>query len=785
MIKSINNNWLYDAQYDEKYIYEIMTSGNRIQIPHTNVELPYNYVNEKDYQIKSSYQYVFDADTSFNHTFIEFEGVAHYTQVYLNGIYVGDHKGGYTQFTFEITQELKKKENLLTVFVDSSETLNIPPFGKVIDYLTYGGIYREVNLIQKNEYYIKDVYSYGLDLLSSPVIGLDLEVNKQLDGLLVDVEISHENIEFIALKDIELHDIKESFKFDAKSIELWSLENPTLYDVKVTLKTKDKIYDTYSFKTGYREAQFTDKGFYLNGNHLNIIGLNRHQSYPYVGYAMPKSAQAKDADILKYELGVNLARGSHYPQSKHFLNRCDEIGLLVFEEIPGWQNIGDQEWKEISIKNVSEMILAHRNHPSIINWGVRINESQDDKEFYTRTNDVARKLDPHRQTGGIRNIEMVKPDKDAWLEDVYTYNDFDYRDGHALTDTRKVFPVSNIPAIVTEHSGHTFPTKSFDNEARRQMHTLRHLNIINHMMGKKEISGSIGWCAFDYNTHIEFGSGDRICYHGVMDMFRNTKMASAAYASQGVTTPYLTVSSEMNIGEHDRAIISDAYVFTNCDYVEMYRNDELVSTMTPNIDLFANLPHAPMLIDWFGNTLVDEEGYTPQEANRIKEIHRAITRYSIQGLPETFRELAKNDEELDHIMNLHNKYIQNWSNKVVVYKFIGYQNDKPVITVRKGGEFESNVKVTADSSTLINEATYDVTRLTIERINENGNRQVYSNDVFELDCSDNIEIIGDDLVSLIGGVRSFWVKSIHGTTGNAWVKISNRSFSQTVELSIR
>lgn len=132
---------------------------------------------------------------------------------------------------------------------------------------------------------------------------------------------------------------------------------------------------------GFRQAVFQKDGFYLNGHKLRIRGLNRHQSYPYVGYAMPASIQRMDAEVLKKELGLNAVRTSHYPQSQEFINRCDELGLMVFTEIPGWQHIGDEAWKAQAVENVKDMVIQYRNHPSIILWGVRINESQDDDEF--------------------------------------------------------------------------------------------------------------------------------------------------------------------------------------------------------------------------------------------------------------------------------------------------------------------------------------------------------------------------------------------------------------------
>src|SRR5690606_33466395 len=170
---------------------------------------------------------------------------------------------------------------------------------------------------------------------------------------------------------------------------------------------------------GFRSVAFTTEGFRLNGKPLKLRGLNRHQSFPYSGYALGRAAQERDAEILKRELHVNIVRTSHYPQSTWFLDHCDRIGLLVFEEIPGWQHIGGAAWKAEAVENVRRMITRDWNHPSIIIWGVRINESQDDHDFYVDTNRVAHELDKTRQTGGVRFITDSE-----LLEDVYTMNDF-------------------------------------------------------------------------------------------------------------------------------------------------------------------------------------------------------------------------------------------------------------------------------------------------------------------------------------------------------------------------
>ena len=274
----------------------------------------------------------------------------------------------------------------------------------------------------------------------------------------------------------------------------------------------------------------------MNGEPLKRRGLNRNQSFLYSGYAQGKRSQEKDAEILKYDLACNIVRTSHYPQSHYFLDRCDEIGLLVFEEIPGWQHIGGESWKDESVANVERMIRRDWNHPSIIIWGVRINESPDDHDFYIRTNVAAKALDTTRPTGGVRCI----PDSEL-LEDVYTMNDFVLGEFEMPGNNRPRTPLRgqkevtgldrNVPYLVTEYNGHMYPTKAGDPEERQTEHVLRHADVLNAATGDDRIAGRIGRSMFDHNTHKDFGAGDRICHHGVMTIFRQPQFAAHVHAS--------------------------------------------------------------------------------------------------------------------------------------------------------------------------------------------------------------------------------------------------------------
>ena len=296
---------------------------------------------------------------------------------------------------------------------------------------------------------------------------------------------------------------------------------------------------------------------------------------------MPSRVQRRDALILKRDLKCNIVRTSHYPQSPHFLDACDEIGLLVFEEIPGWNHIGDQQWKDLSVRDVEAMIRRDWNHPAIILWGVRINESKDDHEFYTRTNSLAHALDDSRQTGGVRynyGSEL--------LEDVFTMNDF----GIPLK------PPKHTPYLNTEFIGHTYPTKQNDNVERVMEHTMRHARVHNQIGADNRYAGGLGWCAFDYNTHANFCSGDRVCYHGVSDIFRIPKPAAGFYKSQCDPKEEIVLDPAFHWARGDRNNSFDVVmVCSNCDQLKIYIADRLVAEVEPDRQNFANLPHPPFI----------------------------------------------------------------------------------------------------------------------------------------------------------------------------------------------
>ena len=779
----INNDWLFAENFKEEYIFgNIDENMTQARLPHTTRELPFNYFSEDSYQMLCAYRKLIYAPKKWanKRVIITFEGAAHYAEVFLNGEKIGEHYSGYTAFSLELTGRLKfDEENILVVKLDCRENLNIPPFGNVIDYMTYGGIYRDVYLDIKEECYIDDVFV-------KPEITGKIDSDIRLSG-----EIPHDAVirQTAAFENCENEILlaenkvaKQEFSISGfvENVKLWDIDHPGRYLIRTELIADGAVIDVNEVAVGFRRAEFTKEGFLLNGRRVQIRGLNRHQSYPYVGYAMPESLQRDDARVLK-GLGVNAVRTSHYPQSQYFIDECDKLGLLVFTEIPGWQHIGDKKWQDQAVKNVEEMVLQYRNHPSIIIWGVRINESPDNHDFYIRTNEVAHRLDPTRQTGGVRNFS-----KSELLEDVYTYNDF-FHDGKKAGCEPKADITSNKdkPYLITENNGHMFPTKSFDNEDHRLEHALRHAKVINDVASHPDICGSFAWCMADYNTHRDFGSGDRICYHGVTDMFRNHKMAAAVYKSQGNYETVLEISSSMDIGEHPASINGMVWIFTNADSVKMYKNGNFIKEYVPHNEHFPSMLKSPILIDdYVGNILEVEEKMPPNKARYIAEAVNFIGLYGYPNITPMPTKMAKKcltayETTIDQIVNLYAKYVGNLGSQSTVYRFEAIKDGRVVKTVTKTQMDKISLETQASHTNLHEGTSYDVSVVRIRAVDENGNLLSYSNEAIKVTAEGPIEIIGPDMFSLRGGMAGFYVKTA-GEKGEANVKISCPRFEDKI-----
>ena len=761
-MNKINNDWEYIDQWSDAFIID--SSANKVvRLPHTVQELPLHYANSESYQKVVGYRkkLTFESSLKDRRYFIRFDGSAHETTVYFNGKELYVHSCGYTAFIVELTDNiLFDQENVLTVKVDSRESLNTPPFGFVIDYLTYGGIYRDVWLYDKPAYFIKDVFvtTNTLDTVS---------VSIQTDGLVpidsYQVKILDSMGEIIAQQAVSIN--KHQVQIPVKNIHAWTAESPTLYRCIVELGD-----DTFATNFGFRTIRFDQNNLYINDQKVFLRGLNRHQCYPYIGYAAVDSLQEEDVRILKEELHVNAVRTSHYPQSQSFINACDRYGLYVFTEIPGWQHIGDQTWKQQAIRNTEDMVLQYRNHPSIILWGVRINESLDDDELYAKTNAVARNLDPTRPTAGVRYLT-----KSHLLEDIYTFNDFSYHgENKGALSKSEVMIDTHHPLIISESNGHMFPTKSFDTQARRQEHALRHARVFSDAMSDGQHTGVFQWCMFDYATHKDFGSGDRICYHGVMDSFRNPKLAASVYASQQDEEPVLEISTSMDIGDYNAGNLPDFYAFTNADEVRLYKNDQFVSTFSHSA--YSGLKHGPIRIDdTIGKLLETNEHFSKKKAADIRKCLLASKKYG-SNLPLRYRLLYAKmifQYKLSYSdgVTLFGKYVSGWGSDSITWRFDAIKNGKVVKSIIKRPSTKLHLSYQVSRTSLVEGSCYDMSAIRIQVKDEYHNLASYAQLPLNLITTGPIEIVGPNTVVTEGGMTGTYIKTT-GEEGDAVLTIS-------------
>jgi beta-galactosidase len=701
-VLALNRNWRYSREavpgaregaFDDSRF-------ERVTLPHANIRLPWHSFDEKSYQFVSVYRRRFRVPASARgrHVFVDFEGVMTAATVWLNGTRVGEHRGGFTPFSFDLTSHLDwDGENVLAVEVDSTERADIPPFGYQLDYLTFGGIYREVSLRVVSAVFLENVFIRPQDVLSGkPVLEVDcfiehLEPTRtalRLELALLDGD--HTVATASRAVSSEAADSRQTVRFNPiAGLKLWDLDHPNLYRMQVRLLNDQHALLDEDVRTfGLRSARFTERGFELNGRKLKLRGLNRHQTFPFAGGAMPARVQRRDAEILRRELKCNIVRTSHYPQSRHFLDACDQLGLLVLEEIPGWQHIGDEGWKALSVENVRRMIRRDWNHPAIVLWGVRINESSDDDAFYTQTNAVAHELDPTRQTGGIRAFRESK-----LLEDVFTRNDFGF----------PLEPPNHPLYLNTEFVGHTYNTRSTDNADRLVEHTLRHARIHDQLASDPRYAGGIGWCAFDYNTHANFGSGDRMCYHGVSDIFREPKPAAGFYRSQCEPTEEVVVQPALHWAPSDQAGgLMKIVVCSNCEHLKLFTGDKLFLELDPDRKQFPHLRYPPFVAE-LGDGLDSDQ----------------------------------------------------WGD----LRIEGYIGGRQVIVRHYSGRGIDQKLVLAPDDTQLVADGADTTRVVLRVTDEFGNPRPLANGPITLTVTGPAELIGDNPFVLVGGVGAVWIRA--------------------------
>ena len=414
--KNINNHWLYLENNTNSFQEALsLNTWKQINLPHT-----WNALDATDitpgYRRSASW---YKKDLNIGEIseglkyILYFEGVNIESEVYVNGKKVGGHTGGYIGFKIDITDVVTKGNNEVLVRADNTFNPEVIPSQKS-DFFIFGGISRDVWLetmpiehMSNLKVITPQVSKENAQLLAEVVIN-NLEQNSNLK---IKASLSNPKGETVvsSIFDITENTSKIEFK-DVKNPELWHTSSPSLYTLHIELVYGDIVKDKISEKVGFRWFEFKDHGaFYLNGERLLLRGTHRHEEHAGVGAAMSNEQHREDMALIK-EMGANFVRLAHYPQDPEVYKACDELGLLVWDELPWCRGgLGNNTWKANTKTMLKEIITQNFNHPSIILWSLGNEiywlpdfENGDDRtkinEFLKELNDYAHELDPSRKT---------------------------------------------------------------------------------------------------------------------------------------------------------------------------------------------------------------------------------------------------------------------------------------------------------------------------------------------------------------------------------------------------
>lgn len=549
--------------------------------------------------------------------FLQFDGVMMTAAVYLNGTWMTTHEGGYLPFTVDLTSALKRGKNVIEVRVNNNDNPQIPPGKplKDLDFNYYGGIYRNVTLIQTNQVHITDPISENKVASGGIFVNFD-EISSNSAKAKVLVHLRNESSKTANLKIETIIEDGQGYSYqtisDLKSLKgnsceqftsqaivmypkRWSPSHPFLYDLTIRVHQNGAIIDEKHQKVGIRSFELKEDGFYLNGSKFFLSGTNRHQEYPYIGYALSDEANWRDAVLIK-NAGFNFVRLSHYPQSEAFLDACDELGLIVMNSLPGWQFMGDSTFQVNVKQNLRDMVRRDRNRTCVLFWENSLNETWMEKPFMAELNQI---LDEEFPFYSISASWIDDPSYDLFIparqhgKAPNYWND--YRNGakHILIAEYGDWE------YYAQNAG--FQQKSFsdlkeEERTSRQLRSDGEKRLLQQAVNFQEATnsnrkgvttiGEANWLMFDYNR----GYSPDLESSGIADIFRIPKFSYHFYASQQspkefTKDPRLAPENNIHIASFWTPESSlDVTVFSNAAEVELYLNDSLIGRQKPNIN---------------------------------------------------------------------------------------------------------------------------------------------------------------------------------------------------------
>jgi beta-galactosidase len=753
-----NQGWLFGGEYTSGAELPGHHDGRfaHVTVPHTVVPLSWADWDYGDWEKRWIYRKHFTGaaitaagEGVGQRVLLTFDGVMTDATVVLNGTTVATHQGGYLPWTTEITGHLKKGDNVLAVIADG-RWLDVPPDALpggagTIDYLQPAGIYRDVTLQVVTRIYLADVFARPVNVLTGDRA---VQVTAVIDAGAVPpghaVTVTAELLTGDGVKRAGTETTARVTSGGAHTVTLtmrgigdvayWSPENPVLYTVQTTVSSPGGTpAHTVATTIGFRQAVFADNGFYLNGGRYEIFGLNRHQLYPYLGMAAPARLQRTDALILKNELNVNMVRCSHYPQSPHFLDACDELGIMVWQEPPGWGFMGDAAFQQRFLDDVANMVIRDRNRPSVIVWGARLDETKNYPDLYAEARRLVYAHDGSRPTAGAVTFHSTS----GWAEDVFSYDDYHIVDGAPALYP----PVAGVPYLVSEAVGAAVDPQYrwSDPPATLASQANAHALVHDQAQADPRYAGLLGWAGFDYysapdaaGSAAEAKNWRSMRTPGVADVFRVPKPGASIYQSQ-VTPAARPVIIPVFCWDDTTPPGANAMIATNCDRLELSLNGTPWLSVTPDSETFAALRYPPAFADLTGANAA--AGTTPGTG--------------LPGLP---------DLQID-----------------------GYVAGKLIATVRMTADTSRDRLALTAADTAITADGSDATAITVRATDAYGNRRPgITGDVTLTLTGPGTLIAANPLpLATLGGVAGGFIRSRPGQTGTVTVTATHATLGRS------
>ncbi len=615
-----NSNWQFTISDANLTELDNKAEWKTVSLPHTAVIEPKVMTGQWQGICWYKKTFLLGKEAKNKQLLLHFEGAMNASEFWVNGKKAASHLGGFLPVVFDFTHLANiNGENEILVRLDNNDNTTTGPKPMInLDFNMFGGLYREAHLIIKNPLHITNpilankIAGGGVFVRYSKVsqkeavieVKTNIQNNyKQQKSFEVVQELW--NADKLISKEIsKLVSISENLDIDVISnltVEnplLWAPNSPNLYTLKTKIVSENKIVDEESTRIGIRNIKISKDGFYINGEKMFLRGINRHQEYPYIGYALSNSAQYRDAVKIK-EAGFDYIRLSHYPQSKAFMNACDELGLIVIDAILGWQYYSDNpEFEAHQNKASRDLIRRDRNHPSVIAWELSLNESGMSETFIDSLVKIG-----HEEYPGDQCYVA------GWME--YGYDVYLQARQHRLGHYKE----STKPYVVSEYGDWEYYAMNAglnqdkwgellqEDRSSRQLLSDGEVRLLQQASNIQEAHNDNFntpafadgyWVMYDYNR----GYSDDLEASGIMSIDRLPKFSYYFYKSQrdaSITSPLYISGPMVKIASWwTKESPLDVRVFSNCDEIELFLNEKSLGIQKPDsTPISTNLAHPP------------------------------------------------------------------------------------------------------------------------------------------------------------------------------------------------